>query len=139
MEQPPCTTIPPILSQRDVGRDLAGKRGEGRRGVVGESDAKDEDADRLSAPSISCKPPALPPRGGWRKFVARMGRVLVQKSRSPHALRFTHLRTDFCCFSGMLDDNMQYFFSFFLSSDPFFQVDRLCWFICPRPRCVLGK
>lgn len=98
MEQPLCTTIPSILSQRDVGRDLAGKRGEGRRGV-GESDAKDEDADRLSAPSISYKPPALPPRGGWRKFVARMGRVLVQKSRSPLALRFTHLRTDFCCFS----------------------------------------
>ena len=45
------------------------------------------------------QPPALPPRGGRRKFVARMGRVLVQKSRSPHALRFTHLRTDFCCFS----------------------------------------
>lgn len=32
MEQPLCTTIPSILSQRDVGRDLAGKRGEGRRG-----------------------------------------------------------------------------------------------------------
>lgn len=98
LEQLFYTTIPPILSQRDVGRDLAGKQGEGRTGI-GESDAKDEDADRLSAPSISCKPPALPPRGGWRKFVARMGRVLVQKSRSPHALRFTHLRADFCCFS----------------------------------------
>ena len=114
--------------------------GKGRRKEgVGESDAKDEDADRLSAPSISCNPLLCPLEADgessslgwvafWCKSHARLMRSVLRIC-GPISAVFP-----------MADDNMLGFFLFsLLSTDPFFQDDHLCWFICLRPKVRTGK